>query len=141
MFDVKHYQPEINEELTSIGAAFICILDISEEDDSQDRLCKRCHPTVFAVQMAEDKLRQRKRKSELKVKFLVVQFFFSSLKRVRGLSTPIEILTSNQSPAVKHSTEGNPGKNSFSPSTMFVVKFWSEPHNLNPTPHLTMIVV
>ena len=140
---MKNYQLEINEELTSIGAAFICILDISEEDDSQDRLCKRCHRTVFAVQMAEDELRQIKRKSELKVKFLVVQMFriFSSSKRVRGLSTPIEILTSTQSPAVKHSTEGNPGKNLFSPSTMFVVKFWSKSHNLNPTPHLTMIVV
>ena len=38
--DVKklNYLLEINEELTSVGAVFVCILDISKVGDSQARL-------------------------------------------------------------------------------------------------------
>ena len=60
--------------------------DISDVDNSHARLCKTCYCTVFEVQKAKDKLRKGKR--ELKV--FDVQMFFSSSKRVRGLSAPIE---------------------------------------------------
>ena len=85
---------------------------------------------------AEDELQQRE--LGLKVKYLVVQMFFLSLKCVRGLSTPIESSPSTQSPAVKCTTEGNPLENPFSPSTMFVVKLGA---NLTTSTPITMIVV
>ena len=41
MLDMENYIPTENKELTSIGAVFVCILDISEVDDLQASLCKR----------------------------------------------------------------------------------------------------
>ena len=67
--DVKNYLLKINEELTSVGAVLIHILDISKVCDSQGRLCKTYYHTFFALQKAENKLHLRKRDLELKVKF------------------------------------------------------------------------
>ena len=72
--------------LLTINDQYLQSWDISDVDDSQARMCKTCYCTVFEVQKAKDKLRKRKR--ELKV--FAMQMFFSSLKCVRGLSTPIE---------------------------------------------------
>ena len=83
---MKNYLLEKKQELTSVGAVFVCILNISEVDNLQARLSKTCYRTFFAIQKAG----QRKR--ELKVKFLDAQMFFSSSKHVRGLSTPMESL-------------------------------------------------
>ena len=69
--DVKSYLLKKDEELTSVGIAFVRILDTREVDDAKARLCKTCYRTVFAVQKADDELRQRK--TELKVKFLDAQ--------------------------------------------------------------------
>ena len=50
MLDVMDYLLKVNKELTSVGAVFIRILDISKVEDSQVYLCKTCYCTVFAVQ-------------------------------------------------------------------------------------------
>ena len=115
--DVKSYLLKKDEELTSIGAAFVRIVDIREVDDAKARLCKTCYRTVFAVQKADDELRQRK--TELKVKFLDAQRFFSSSKRVRDLSTPGESSPSTKSPAIKRITEGTPREKAHSARALF----------------------
>ena len=84
-----------------------------------------CYCMGFAVQKAEDELRQRKR--ELKVKSLATQMFFHPQAQNASEVSQLQL-----------TTEGTPREKYIQPEHYVRRQNWSKPHNLAP---ITMIVV